>query len=271
MFDRLLPSRKRILMYHRILPDDTPTFVFEALSGEVVSQSVFQAQLKWLCTRFTPMPLAELLACRDREPCFSVTFDDGLVDNLRYALPVLQSLKIPATIFVLAAKVGSGEALAHHQAARKLAADPGAAPDVRERPKVQVRQYLESSAQALEAVHPDDRFLEADELRQLVLAGVSIQSHGLSHTPLAALSASAIQAELKESRRLLQDMTDQPVDYFAYPIGREAHLIDGGIVKANGYQAAFTAIPGRPRRSTDPFRLPRFGARNSLAQLQKKI
>jgi len=38
---------------------------------------------------------------------FAVTFDDGLVNNLTLALPLLQSLGIPATFFVPSALVGA--------------------------------------------------------------------------------------------------------------------------------------------------------------------
>ena len=274
MFGRLWKSKKRILVYHRVLPDDAPAFLFDALSGELVSLSIFRAQFSWMASRYPVRSLAELM--HDDTSGFAVTFDDGLVDNLRYAAPVLAELGIPATIFALAGELDSGHALLHHSAARWLAhnrqsdsGESGESRQSKESPREELRQVTQGFSDP--TVHPDDRFLESDEVRQLVELGISVQSHGLSHTPLSELSVDEAQTELRESKSQLEALTGQPVDYFAYPIGRESHLAHADGIAAAGYKAAFTAIPGRPKKSQDPYRIPRLGARNSLQRLKKKI
>ncbi|MEZ6125673.1 MAG: polysaccharide deacetylase family protein [Planctomycetaceae bacterium] len=90
-----------ILTWHRIVPvgDFTPP-------TWNVSPDRFRSQLQGLLQQgFTPWPLSRLIAAMTGgqqlpENVFVVTFDDGYYNNLRYALPVLKELQVPATIFL---------------------------------------------------------------------------------------------------------------------------------------------------------------------------
>jgi peptidoglycan/xylan/chitin deacetylase (PgdA/CDA1 family) len=52
---------------------------------------------------------ADRLNARMPEPCISVTFDDGYVDNLQ-ALPILEAHDVPATIFFISGAIGNPHA-----------------------------------------------------------------------------------------------------------------------------------------------------------------
>ena len=98
------PARHRsehrglVLMYHRV---GEPLTDVHELS---VSPALFGAQMEHLRRNFAPMPLLDLVAAaRDgRLPprAVAVTFDDGYLDNLTHACPILADLRIPATLFV---------------------------------------------------------------------------------------------------------------------------------------------------------------------------
>ncbi len=260
-------------MYHRVLPDDHPYFLFAALSGEVVRESVFLAQMQWLKSNFVVLTLSQLMQYQGRARAVAITFDDGLVDNWRYALPVLEGLALPATLFVLAGQIGSGNGFAHHQAARQLATHDGL-PLAQAKPRDQLRAYLQRSdsvGEFVKAEHPDDRFLNPEEVAQMARRGVSIQSHGMTHTPMARLSPAERLEELRSSKHILSELSDQEVNYFAFPVGRAQHLSDGRHIKQAGYAAAFSAMPQRLTSRSDVFALPRQGVRNSLDKLQRKL
>ena len=93
-----------MLMYHRILPK---TMVDEAIEpGMYVTSESFIQHLAYLAKHFDVLPLATLLSgaaqCphENSKPRCAITFDDGWLDFLLYAFPVLQQFKAPATVFL---------------------------------------------------------------------------------------------------------------------------------------------------------------------------
>ena len=98
-FDVPMPT---VLMYHAVVDDVENPFVS-------VRPADFAAQLQALRRagrRFVTMDTVAA-ACRDGAAlppdAVCVTFDDGNLDNLEVALPVLERLDIPATIYVATA------------------------------------------------------------------------------------------------------------------------------------------------------------------------
>jgi len=87
-----------ILMYHRIAG---PRFDPQSLD---VSADNFAAHLDILCASAAVMPLDEFNIRRRRgalpRRAVAITFDDGYVDNLVTAAPLLADRALPATVFV---------------------------------------------------------------------------------------------------------------------------------------------------------------------------
>jgi len=98
-------SRKQrgnvILMYHRISRTNTDPW------GLCVDPSNFSEQMKVLGRLAKPVSLDQLLLMQTDQPSVAITFDDGYVDNLENALPVLERHAIPATIFVSTGYIGN--------------------------------------------------------------------------------------------------------------------------------------------------------------------
>lgn len=94
-----------------------PVLMFHKIDAErqdalTVSVAQFEQQLQWLqAHRYQSITLEQLTAAVDQEkplPARSVliTFDDAYVNNLTHALPVLQSFRMNAVLFVPTAFVG---------------------------------------------------------------------------------------------------------------------------------------------------------------------
>ena len=91
-----------ILMYHRVI-DPTPG---QPRPTWNVPPAAFEEQLSGLLNRgFDPWPLERVLEHHEKQwkiprRVFVVTFDDGYQNNFTQALPILQKLRVPATIFL---------------------------------------------------------------------------------------------------------------------------------------------------------------------------
>lgn len=97
-----------VLMYHSIL--DEPSLPWLA-----VPPAEFKAQLAGLRQRgFSFIGMDEVVAAVKGERSLAaqsicVTFDDGRRDNLLHALPVLEELAVPATIFIATRPCEAGD------------------------------------------------------------------------------------------------------------------------------------------------------------------
>jgi glycosyltransferase involved in cell wall biosynthesis len=93
-----------ILMYHRIADERFDPW------GLAVSRANFAEQVEWMARNRTVLPLSQFanLHGEGRLPpnAIAVTFDDGYACNAEVAVPLLQRLRVPATIFVPAELIG---------------------------------------------------------------------------------------------------------------------------------------------------------------------
>lgn len=167
------------------------------------------------------------------------TFDDAYrsVDS---ALPVLERLGVPATVFACSGYAGDGRSL----------------------------DVPELAAEA--ARHPDElATMDWDALRALVERGVEVGSHTVSHPRLTMLADGELRRELTESKAQLEDELGRPCRFVAYPYGDEDGRVQAA-AKAAGYDGGF-ALPAREERGNS-FAIPRVGVyrRDSLVRFTLK-
>jgi peptidoglycan/xylan/chitin deacetylase (PgdA/CDA1 family) len=216
----------RVLMYHKI----------NDLAGNRMSMptSVFDEQMAQLGELgYTVVGLDAVLDHYvDRQPlppgAVLITFDDGYRDNLENAAPVLRKYGYPAVQFVPLGYVGDALPLPHeeHLAARGVL----------------------------------NRTVDWDELRELESLGVRIESHGISHRPLADLEVDEAAREIVISKLRLEEQLGRPVRAFSYVKGSEAHYkpVHLSLVRQAGYDVAFTSISRSNGPGGNPFRLGRY-------------
>lgn len=96
-----------ILLYHRVMRlDSDPQWL-------AVPPDLFERQMEMLAMNWRVISLADLVqSLRDNvlpNRALVLTFDDGYVDNLQHARPILERFGLPATIFVASGFVGRRE------------------------------------------------------------------------------------------------------------------------------------------------------------------
>jgi peptidoglycan/xylan/chitin deacetylase (PgdA/CDA1 family) len=108
----------------------------------------------------------------------------------------------------------------------------------------------------LTGLPPSQGGLGDGEIRGLVAAGWELDTQGISHADLIALSASALREQVAGARKTIQRRFHVPVDWFCYPSGHyDASVI--AEVRAAGYKGSTTVVPGWAGPDEDPYRMHR--------------
>jgi peptidoglycan/xylan/chitin deacetylase (PgdA/CDA1 family) len=101
-----------------------------------------------------------------------------------------------------------------------------------------------------------ENFMTWEQLAEMNESGMSIQSHGHTHSYFSDMSEQQIELELETSKRLIEEKLNSKVIVFAPPGGRiDARVVR--IAKALGYKCIATSRPGLARKSTF-YSIPRF-------------
>ena len=280
---RRLEGKALVLMYHRVLPpEDAAAMCVQP--GMYVTPQTFDRHLRFLRTHFELLSFTELLrrwrggTWNDSARSCVLTFDDGWVDNYRYAFPLLLAYDAPATIFLPTELIGTAGwpwpdrlgYLLH----RSLLDRRAAAVDVDlviERAKAWPDTARERVIRALAADAgiqlPRSRcFLDWEEVREMGRHGVEFGSHTSTHAILTRLDRAALEVELKRPHETLASRCDQYLPVLCYPNGDHSEEVVTA-ARAAGYLAAVTTNPGvESRRPDDLFRLRRVGLHEDVAR-----
>ncbi|MFE9402097.1 polysaccharide deacetylase family protein [Streptomyces sp. NPDC006530] len=174
-----------------------------------VSPPRFERQLRWLRRHgLTGVSMAELLRARatgTARGLVGLTFDDGYADFTGEALALLRRYECTATVFVL----------------------PG----------------LLGATNEWDPLGPRRPLLDERGIQQAATWGMEVASHGLRHLDLTHVDEDTLHRELRESRRLLCDLTGHDVAGFCYPYGA-VDLRAADAVRAAGYRYACAIDPG---------------------------
>jgi len=299
----LRPWRRRtrpyalLLLYHRIARDANDPWRL------CVTPENFRAHLEVLRRHCELVPLGEVPARLGaprpaRRPPVAITFDDGYVDNLRNALPVLREFAAPATVFLATHWIGQDRGFWWDRLAKAVLASPRlpAAIDVgartsafrwrrapagvpERRQRARLHRDLWRHLQALPGgereelltrlegifcvaseADPDARPMRPDEVRELHASGlVNIGAHARTHRPLPSLDEAEQAAEICGSREDVRVLTGVVPDAFAYPHGEVAPA-SPRLVERAGFALACSTVEELAWPGRDPFLLPRVTA-----------
>jgi glycosyltransferase involved in cell wall biosynthesis/peptidoglycan/xylan/chitin deacetylase (PgdA/CDA1 family) len=290
-------ARGAVLMYHRVAHlefDETHL---------CIPQSDFEAHMKHLRTAYELMPLdAMVRAAADGtmpDRAVAVTFDDGYLDSLTAASPVLLEQRIPATFFVntmeldrenevwgdtlkriFLAQSALPDSIDLEMAGTPVMMPTRSAPDRRAAWETVKEIFYPLSAEARRAAlrtvmdwsgldlppRASHRRMVGHEVRSLAdRPGHQIGAHTTHHLQLTDHPPEVQRQEMADNKVQLELLLGRPVSTIAYPYGiHDQTTVE--IARAVGFMCAVTIEPGLVRTGTEALRLPRLAV--SMADIQ---
>ena len=196
----------RFLCYHRVIEKDI--FKENNVNILAVTADVFEKQMQLISDLgMTVVSMKQALSLlqngeANKGNYICITFDDGYLDNVTIAWPILKKFGYAAHIFVVTDWIGQ---MKHRTA-----------------------QGAKLSCQ----------FVSKKDLQLFVREGGSVGSHSISHKAMTTLGTQELLKEIRDSKHALQQIIGQSVDTFAYPyafFNNHMHRI----LADSGYAAAF--------------------------------
>lgn len=241
-----------ILMYHGVDQVQNTDF-----NRRFVSESNLRRQLRYLKKHCHILSVSDFFAGRFQTDRFNVavTFDDGFLNNYKYAFPLLEEWEIPATFYVtglndfgeeilwadlldIAEKTSdlkqlqldetlfersAGQSFVARSNGKKLSNYMRESSVPGYTVKRQLRDQLGGTLDMLRKTpRLDDywRLMSNDQIREVAQSKfVQIASHGYYHNNLGSLSTEDAVIEVKQSCAYLENLCGVPVNGIAYPDG----------------------------------------------------
>lgn len=270
-----IQGRPRILMYHAVDHDFSPPL------------AQFERQIALLKKHFHIVGLHEMLHRRANGTLSGyevvLTFDDGTQNHSSTVYPVLQRYAVPATFFVCPMLIETGRWIWNMELRARLTA---MAP--RERQKLALEfglvfaqpndfvewaktlalreraRFEESVRRCSPGWQPSPRQndlcapLTWSQLGSMDPSLITVGSQTSTHPILSTLQPSEAQAEIKESREILEVKLQRSVDCFCYPNG--SHNPQVVELARQHYRASVTTRVGLVGDDALDYLLPRISA-----------
>lgn len=157
---------------------------------------------------------------------FVITFDDGFVNVLENAAPVLAECGFTATNYFVSNQTGG------------------------------------SNVWDIPKGLPKTDCMTAQQIREWAALGHEVGAHTVDHVNLNDMSDEEAYHQIKDCKKALEDISGTAVSNFCYPYGKNKPQ-HREMVREAGYDTATTTVKGRARPSDDAYGIPRIYIRRS--------
>ncbi len=260
-----------VLMFHGLFTSEEEAFAGDIDPYQPLTEQDLAALIEYFQANgyqfISPADLGRDIAPSSRRVL--LTFDDGYANNLR-ALPILKRYDVPATFFIAAGNVASGEPFWWDVLYReRVRRNTGRAQIVDERQRLKSFNNREIKAQLRSMFGADAFTAQSDADRPMTVAEVqtaardplvTIGNHTVDHELLTRVPLDDARRQIFDCQAMLSDWTNEAPRIIAYPNG----IYDDSIVKLAaeaGLTAAVTSMRGKvrlPLTANQRMRLPRY-------------
>jgi len=283
-----------ILAYHRVVPPALAT-KFNMQNSMWISAETFNEDICWMKNHGDIVDLDTILDFRtsNQRPLFSITFDDGWIDNYSHAFPIIKKHNIPATIFLVTDAIETGHLFWVEDLLYKIAQlssegsnakinnlllsyftkAGGKQPDdtdttlLAEGLAELIKPFSKDNRAAfltelynglgIDPAPMSDQILSWSNILEMDKYGIEFGSHTHTHEILQYADNKKIEKELKVSRDIIRKKTGKTVRYFCYPNARYRDN-NAKLIEQAGYEYAFRIHNLRIRDNQNRYFVPRY-------------
>lgn len=283
-----------ILCYHSLF---SKTQTLDNISIKLLETGLdegsFEKQILWLSNFASFVSLDEIVeekstkypACR-----VSITFDDGLKNNLTLGLPIFERYRIPVTIFVATDFVKDSSKIPWWHLVTYILSLWNDSFEIFFNNKIFVfdlksnrgkNRFRAWSKEIFMSCQADKQALLYDRMFEVLYKRfpitkncfatpkdiriasqspwLSFGGHTCSHLNLACYKNEHYQDEIVNNKKLIERWTGQPVHWFAYPYGKSIHRNSTAIeaLRRAGFSGAVTTDSALINNYKNNFELPR--------------
>jgi peptidoglycan/xylan/chitin deacetylase (PgdA/CDA1 family) len=295
-----------VVMYHAVVRSPCSVYYWG-----FIDESSFCSQMEYLKRHFEVLPLVEAVERLHNQgisrPTVAITFDDGYQNNYDVAFPILQAMRLPATIFLVTGLLDTDATLwtcrLHHaltetrkpsltwNGCRFDLSEAGqraeASVAIRTRLKDLPHPQLVTEIQGIMHELGDDpdcplppaspfRMLNSGAIKDMATSGlIDFGAHTHTHPILSRLTPEERREEIERSVLTVQELTGGPCELFAYPNGTAKDFDADTIatLQACGVRIAVTTMTGSNDAQTPLLELRRhgIGANLNMAHFQLHV
>jgi len=204
-----------------------------------IRHEYFKKQIEYLISKkFLFIPINEYIENynKNSKKKIIITFDDGFADNFWFACNILKEFGINPLIFLIVNYIGTDKIFSRYKDKEK------------------------------------DRFLNWDEIKEMLKYGVEFGSHTLTHPHLIQITEEEAKKEIFDSKKIIEDKIGKEIKFFCYPYGEYNEKVVE-FVEMAGYKGAVVTPKKNMKIINSKFTMKRVGiyGHNSFFIFKLKI
>ncbi len=247
------------LNYHRVLSNDEFQNTNRPDDDLVVSAQIFDKQVNYLKKNFEVISINDILQKRDKKRKVVITFDDGYLDNLKNALPILEKYNCPAIIYIATSFLDNKMVpwwlklwkIIYSQ--KKIVYNDKSYEIIEKKDKKNIYNLLSKKFLLLNKSQQDtllDEFLDHKHKEQININEflssenlkdlgdndlIEIGCHTHTHPNLKILNKKEIHKEIINSVNILENIIKKKINHFSIPYGSKNCFDDKIIQQLSEY------------------------------------
>lgn len=243
----LLKNRygERILVFHGIDKAGETKY-----NSRFISRDFFEKFIKYISSHYNIISLDEYYQKKFKPNTLNIalTFDDGYLNNYKYAIPILKKYNIPASFYITTVHKKASyifndfiDIVSYHSPKNKLVFDEvtykkniknefvcngSSLKEMAQKwPYKKIEELYELLKDDWNALSPKKKgdywkLMSVEQLRELSQNPLfTIGAHGETHASLINISVKEAKEEIAHSKESLEMICGQTIDEFAFPFG----------------------------------------------------